>query len=111
MDMIIVSSETLSGGEKINSIRESKGFRHLEIYSIPLVEVKQLLVEKEGKVSSSNRRMDILGSLFRKPEPRPNLSMRPYSELKSKLLPFENSVYCCHFIYFSNRSHWRYRVR
>lgn len=80
MDMIVVSSETERGGEKINAIRESKGFKHLEIYSIPLVEVKQLLVEKEGKISSSNQRMDMLGSVFRQPVPRPNLPAKPYSE-------------------------------
>jgi phosphopantetheine adenylyltransferase / dephospho-CoA kinase len=80
MDLIVVSAETIKGGEKINSIRRSKNFRELAIHSIPLIEVKQLLHEKEGKVSSSNQRMDILGSQFRKPQPRPNLSGKPYSK-------------------------------
>lgn len=78
LDLIVVSAETMKGGEKINDIRRSKNFRELEIYSIPLVEIKQVLKEKEMKVSSSNQRMDILGSQFKEPFPRPNLPARPY---------------------------------
>jgi phosphopantetheine adenylyltransferase / dephospho-CoA kinase len=77
-DLIVVSSETLKGGEMINKIRREKNFRDLEIYSIPLVEIKEVLKEKEKKVSSSNQRMDILGSQFKEPFPRPNLPARPY---------------------------------
>lgn len=78
LDLIVVSSETMKGGEKVNEIRRSKNFRELDIYSIPLVEIKQVLKEKEKKVSSSNQRMDILGSQFKEPFPRPNLPERPY---------------------------------
>lgn len=78
LDLIVVSSETMRGGEKVNEIRRGKNFRELEIYSIPLVEIKQVLKEKEKKVSSSNQRMDILGSQFKEPFPRPNLPTRPY---------------------------------
>ncbi|CRK99796.1 CLUMA_CG013104, isoform A [Clunio marinus] len=78
LDLIVVSSETMKGGEKVNEIRRGKNFRELEIYSIPLVEVKQVLKEKEQKVSSSNQRMDILGSQFKEPFPRSHLPKRPY---------------------------------
>jgi phosphopantetheine adenylyltransferase / dephospho-CoA kinase len=77
-DMIVVSSETLKGGEMINKLRREKNFRDLEIYSIPLVEIKEVIKEKEKKVSSSNQRMDILGSQFKEPFPRPALPTRPY---------------------------------
>lgn len=78
LDLIVVSSETMKGGEKVNEIRRGKNMNELEIYSIPLVEIKQVLKEKEKKVSSSNQRMDILGSQFKDPFPRPNLPQRPY---------------------------------
>lgn len=78
LDLIVVSSETMKGGEKVNEIRRGKNLRELEIYSIPLVEIKEVLKEKEKKVSSSNQRMDILGSQFKEPFPRPHLPQRPY---------------------------------
>lgn len=78
LDLIVVSSETIKGGEMVKSIRKEKNFKDFDIYSIPLVEIKQVLKEKEKKVSSSNQRMDILGSQFKEPFPRPNLPSRPY---------------------------------
>lgn len=78
LDLIIVSSETMKGGEKVNEIRRGNNMKELEIYSIPLVEIKEVIKEKEKKVSSSNQRMDILGSQFKEPYPRPNLPQRPY---------------------------------
>ena len=78
LDLIVVSAETEKGGQKVNEVRRGKNMRELDIYSIPLVEVKEVLKEKEDKVSSSNQRMDILGSQFKQPFPRPNLPERPY---------------------------------
>lgn len=78
LDLIVVSDETTKGGQKVNEIRQERNLRELEIYSIPLVEIKQVLKEKEQKVSSSNQRMDMLGSQFKEPHPRPNLPSRPY---------------------------------
>lgn len=78
LDLIVVSEETMKGGEKVNEIRRGKQFRELEIYSIPLIEVKEAIKEKESKISSSNQRMDILGSQFKEPHPRPNLPKFPY---------------------------------
>lgn len=78
LDLIVVSAETYKGGEKVNEIRRGKNLKELEIYSIPLVEIKTVLKEKENKVSSSNQRMDILGSTFKEPFPRPHLKKQPY---------------------------------
>lgn len=78
LDLIVVSDETLKGGYKVNEIRNERHLKELEIYSIPLVEVKEVLKEKEKKVSSSNQRMDILGSQFKPPFPRPDLAKWPY---------------------------------
>lgn len=79
LDLIVVSEETLRGGQKVNEIRRQKHFRELEIFSIPLVEIKEAIIkEKENKVSSSNQRMDILGSQFKEPHPRPHLPKFPY---------------------------------
>jgi phosphopantetheine adenylyltransferase / dephospho-CoA kinase len=78
LDLIVVSDETLKGGYKVNEIRKNKDFKELAIYSIPLVEIKEVLKEKEQKVSSSNQRMDILGTQFKEPREKPNLPKRPY---------------------------------
>lgn len=79
LDLIVVSDETMKGGQKVNEIRRQKHFRDLEIFSIPLVEIKEAIIkEKESKISSSNQRMDILGSQFKEPIPRPNLPKFPY---------------------------------
>lgn len=79
LDLIVVSDETMRGGQKVNEIRKQKDFRALEIFSIPLVEIKEAIIkEKESKISSSNQRMDILGSQFKQPYPRPHLPKYPY---------------------------------
>lgn len=79
LDLIVVSDETMKGGQKVNEIRRQKHFRDLEIFSIPLVEIKEAIIkEKENKISSSNQRMDILGTQFKEPYPRANLPKRPY---------------------------------
>lgn len=79
LDLIVVSEETMKGGEKVNEIRRGKNFRELEIFSIPLVQIKEAIIkEKENKISSSNQRMDILGTQFKEPYPRPHLPKYPY---------------------------------
>jgi phosphopantetheine adenylyltransferase/dephospho-CoA kinase len=50
LQLIVVSDETLKGGFKVNDIRRERNFPELEIYSIPLVEIKEVLKEKEMKV-------------------------------------------------------------
>lgn len=50
----------------------------LEIYIIQLIEMQETCAEKEAKVSSSNQRMDLLGTKYKDPQPRPHLSCKPY---------------------------------
>nr|XP_027204851.1 bifunctional coenzyme A synthase-like [Dermatophagoides pteronyssinus] len=79
LEAIIVSEETIRGGEKINEIRISKGMKPLKIDVIKLLQDdhKESGVE-ENKVSSSSLRIRKLGTLLKPPEPRPNLPDKPY---------------------------------
>jgi phosphopantetheine adenylyltransferase / dephospho-CoA kinase len=78
MDLIVVSTETLRGGQKVNELRTKNNLNQLEIYSIDLVEFKPMSEVLETKVSSSNKRMDMLGTRLRLPDARPNLPNDPY---------------------------------
>ncbi|XP_061399473.1 bifunctional coenzyme A synthase [Musca vetustissima] len=78
MDMIVVSEETLRGGEKVNELRQQNGLNKLDIFCIDLVESTDKSGPKESKVSSSNTRIDLLGTRLRKPEPKPLLPPSPY---------------------------------
>lgn len=77
--MIVVSSETFRGGQRVNDLRKEKGLPLLDILSIELLETEpsQLQVE-ESKISSSNYRIKLLGSRLREPEPRQNILDKPY---------------------------------
>lgn len=68
LDMIVVSAETKRGGEKVNELRAANGLNQLDIYCIELVEIESDDADKELKVSSSNQRMDLLGSKLKEPE-------------------------------------------
>ena len=66
---IVGSDETKRGCEKINEIRKDKKFQSLDIHLIKLVddtchEISQL---EETKISSSNRRIRLLGEELRPP--------------------------------------------
>ncbi|XP_037813258.1 bifunctional coenzyme A synthase [Lucilia sericata] len=78
MDMIVVSAETLRGGQKVNEVREGNKLNTLDIFCIDLVEATDKGGPKEHKVSSSNTRIDILGTRWRQPEPKPHLPAEPY---------------------------------
>ncbi|KAH8339193.1 hypothetical protein KR074_006668, partial [Drosophila pseudoananassae] len=78
LDMIVVSAETLRGGQKVNEIRKARQLRNLEIFVIDIVESNVHDGIHEAKVSSSNTRIDLLGTRWKRPEKRPQLPARPY---------------------------------
>lgn len=78
IDCIVVSEETKKGGDKVNQERLRRGFKELDMYIIPLVENSQENILDEPKVSSSLKRMDLLGTLLNQPEPKPDLPSKPY---------------------------------
>lgn len=79
MDMIIVSKETEKGGLKVNELRKQNGLPELDIFCIEVVESDECQDEiKECKVSSSNKRIDMLGTRLRAPAKRDNIPKEPY---------------------------------
>lgn len=79
LQAIIVSEETVKGGEKINEIRATKEMSKLDIDIIKLLEDNHKESDcEEDKVSSSSLRMRKLGTLLKEPEPRDHLPKKPY---------------------------------
>lgn len=70
--MIILSEETIKGGELINDKRKTAGLKPLDILPIPLLEehkfINDCCAEEEKKISSSNYRMRLLGTLLKPPQ-------------------------------------------
>lgn len=79
LEAIVVSEETIRGGEKINQIRAEKGMSQLKVDVIKMLDDthREHNVE-EAKVSSSSLRLRKLGTLLKEPEPRPTLPAKPY---------------------------------
>lgn len=59
-------------------MRAEKNFKPLQIHCIDVVEVETNEEAKETKISSSNQRLDLLGSRLQEPEPNPNIPDYPY---------------------------------
>lgn len=68
MNMIVVSAETLRGGEKINELREKNDLQPLDIISVDLIDCHDRLFEEEEKISSSTNRRRLLGTLLKAPK-------------------------------------------
>lgn len=62
----------MKGGELINDKRKNAGLQPLDILPIPLLEDGKLIQdcceEEEKKISSSNYRMRLLGTLIKQPQ-------------------------------------------
>ncbi|XP_053673226.1 bifunctional coenzyme A synthase [Anopheles nili] len=79
MDLIVVSTETARGGAKVNELRERNGLNQLQVHTIELLDDESTIEDKEDKISSSNQRMDLLGSRLKPRKPTPsNLGVKPY---------------------------------
>ncbi|KAM3965113.1 bifunctional Phosphopantetheine adenylyltransferase - Dephospho-CoA kinase [Aphomia sociella] len=78
--LIVVSEETVRGADKINEKRLENGLQPLDKYVVTLAQDShpQRSQEEEDKVSSSNIRMRLLGTLLRTPKPNPNIPDWPY---------------------------------
>lgn len=77
--LLIVSEETFRGAEKVNEKRKENGLQPLAVHTIDLAEYSnKQSQEEEGKVSSSNQRMRLLGTVLREPKPNPNIPDWPY---------------------------------
>ncbi|XP_050438514.1 bifunctional coenzyme A synthase-like [Adelges cooleyi] len=80
--MIVVSEETTKGGEMINENRINVGLKPLDIIPVPLLKENKTLIdcceEEENKISSSNYRMRMLGTLIKPPQPKNDLEPHPY---------------------------------
>uniref|UniRef100_A0A182Q6C1 Bifunctional coenzyme A synthase n=1 Tax=Anopheles farauti TaxID=69004 RepID=A0A182Q6C1_9DIPT len=79
MDLIVVSTETVRGGAKVNELRQQNGLNQLQVYTIELLDDEGTVEDKEDKISSSNQRMDLLGTRLRPRKPAPaHLPPKPY---------------------------------
>ena len=78
MEMIIVSQETLKGGNYVNTKRAERGLSVLDVEVVDLVEeCKPLSSVEETKVSSSTIRLRQLGTLLRPPK-KIEFECKPY---------------------------------
>lgn len=70
--MIVVSEETLRGATKINEKRVENGLKPMDVHVIGLAhdEQAQSSQEEELKISSSNQRIRMLGTLIKPPTVR-----------------------------------------
>lgn len=78
IDILIVSTDTLQQGTRINQIRSDKKLPELKMYCIDLYELETNEEAKEKKISSSNVRIDLLGTYLNEPQPKSHLPIRPY---------------------------------
>ncbi|XP_044253000.1 bifunctional coenzyme A synthase-like [Tribolium madens] len=77
MEMIVVSEETVKGGQKINEIRLKKQMKTLDVHSVKLIDEPYPNSHEELKISSSTCRIRLLGTLLR-PVIKKNIPNRPY---------------------------------
>ncbi|XP_077286040.1 bifunctional Phosphopantetheine adenylyltransferase - Dephospho-CoA kinase isoform X2 [Arctopsyche grandis] len=79
LKLLVVSQETVKGGEMVNKKREENKLDPLAVYCIDLAsESQNTIPEEETKVSSSNRRLRLLGTVIREPVENPHLDSSPY---------------------------------
>ncbi|XP_078573524.1 bifunctional coenzyme A synthase-like [Branchiostoma floridae x Branchiostoma japonicum] len=75
---IVVSTETKKGADFVNDTRKKKGLSELAVHIIDLVPEPSPTSSEESKVSSSNLRQRLLGTLLRPVQPKPDIRAHPY---------------------------------
>nr|CAI5861450.1 unnamed protein product [Callosobruchus analis] len=78
MDLLVVSQETTSGGLKINEVRKEKNLPELHLLPIDLIDEPNPGPTEEKKISSSNTRIRLLGTVMRPIKPNPQIPESPY---------------------------------
>ncbi|KAJ8971839.1 hypothetical protein NQ317_001552 [Molorchus minor] len=73
MEVIIVSQETVRGGEKINEIRQTKNLTPLQIVPVDLLDEPNPSPIEESKISSSTTRLRLLGTVLKPIIPNDNI--------------------------------------
>ncbi|KZC12119.1 Bifunctional coenzyme A synthase [Dufourea novaeangliae] len=66
-EMIVVSEETIRGGDKVNELRIQKNLNKLDIHVVKLIKDENHREHEEHKISSSNNRIRLLGTRLRPP--------------------------------------------
>uniref|UniRef100_A0A6M2DYT0 Bifunctional coenzyme A synthase n=1 Tax=Xenopsylla cheopis TaxID=163159 RepID=A0A6M2DYT0_XENCH len=78
LQLIVVSTETMKGGHAVNNVRGENGLEPLKIHCIELIEGADNGEGKEHKLSSSNQRMNLLGTRLKEPKENLDLPKKPY---------------------------------
>ncbi|ODN00347.1 Bifunctional coenzyme A synthase [Orchesella cincta] len=74
MDLLVVSAETIAGGQKINQIRKERDMPQLEVHAINVyADPKKMNAIEEDKISSSSQRIRMLGDRLKPPLKSPSL--------------------------------------
>lgn len=78
MDLLVVSEETMRGGNKVNEVRQNNNLNPLDILKIDLVEDPCSSDHEEDKISSSSGRIRLLGDLLKPLNVNHNIARKPY---------------------------------
>lgn len=81
----------------MNEVRALESLSQLRIHCIDVIEIDTKEEAKELKVSSSNRRLDLLGTRLKEPTPKPKLPSKPYLIGLVGGITSGKSVICGHF--------------
>lgn len=78
MDLLVISSETAKGGQRINEVRKEKCLPLLDIFEVSLINEPNPNPSEEEKISSSTSRMRLLGTLLKPPVNNALIPNKPY---------------------------------
>lgn len=78
MDVIVVSKETVKGGQKVNELRVNSGLLPLNVVEVELIDEPYPNQHEETKISSSTVRMRLLGTLLKPVIENDGIPKKPY---------------------------------